>query len=102
MSSLPLSFEIGRAPFCKATPASCDMPGYVFQDADSSGCWTGKRGKCVFDVENFKKTDYFTQLVEEKGYDYALNHIPNRYYVVGTAPFCEVKLPFTLRALRAT
>jgi hypothetical protein len=83
----PKSYKVGTGPFCSASDADC-MPGYVFKNKHDKGCWTGIKGECVFDVDEYKRTGTYARIAEEKGKKFADENIPSAYFVYGTAPIC--------------
>lgn len=80
---------MGKGPFCKGQPADCDMPGFVPGKKVTSGCWTGSKQECVFDINEYRKTPLYNEIVMEKGEAFAEKHYPTKYYSKGTAPFCD-------------
>ena len=82
--------SVGSGPFCGADPSQCDMPGYYYGDEHTSGCWTGKKARCKFSKENFKKSGYFRDLEMSDGTEFANKYIPSNFTVYGTAPLCGV------------
>lgn len=81
------SYDVGVRPFCNVDSSFC-IPGFELTDKTSDGCISGVRGKCKFNLDMYKKTGPYKELVLKKGEDFANANIPTKFYEYGTAPFC--------------
>ena len=83
----PPSYEVGKPPFCDADQSFCG-PGYVFTDKSGSGCVSGYKGTCRFELDEWRKSAAYREVVYRKGRQFAEDNIPSKFYEYGTAPFC--------------
>lgn len=82
------SYEVGIPPFCNADASFC-APGFVFVNKNTDGCITGCKGTCKFDLDAYKNTATYKEMVIKKGKQFADANVPSNFYEFGTAPFCE-------------
>jgi len=82
-------YFIGTAPFCSPSPYACGkLPGYVPGESsdcgDGSCCMTGKKIRCKFDYDLWKKTALYKDLNRVTG---SPDILP-QYEWFGEAPLC--------------
>ena len=83
---LKKDYVIGSGPFCDGQPSDCDIPGYVPGKKVKSGCWTGQKQECAFDMNAYKQSWLYKEVVDHNGEEFANNHIP-KFHSRGVGKF---------------